>query len=815
MTAESVANLGAYASNYGPSVPTQGGTRALAGPYRTPVLHVRVRAAYTNTAPTDAYRGAGRPENVYLLERLIDKAAQELGMDPAELRRRNLVAADAMPHRTPLGQNYDSGDFATILETACEASGWRAARRSPGAGEGVPDRLRGIGLAFYVDPCGANRNQWAALRFDAEGAATVLVGSQSTGQGHETAYAQIVADHLGIPAGQVRVLQGDTDLIAHGSGSSGSRSLPTGGNAVLRAAKEAAERGRAVAARLLEARVDDIRFSDGRYRIAGTDRSLSFAEVARASFDPALRPEAESLGLDGEVNHMARAVTFANGCHVCEVEVERATGVVRIVRYVAVDDFGRILNPLLVAGQVHGGVAQGVGQALCEHAVYDKASGQLIAGSFMDYTLPRADESAVLRRPPRRDTVPDQPAGREGLRRGRLDRGAGGRDERGGPCAPRLRRARCDRDAGHTRGNLARPARAVAAPAKGRSRQVMTSWRNRKTLILSRTDMMGLLEPGEYVDCVETAYRRHGEGRCYLEPKGHIVLDKYPGEWEVMPSYIEEPAGAGVAEAAACKWVSIREHNRAKFDLPTVFSILVYTEPETGFPLAIVDGSYHTMMRTGASAAVSIRWLARKDASVLALVGAGDVGIGSLRTCAAVRDWSEVRVWSRTQATLDAFMESEAPRHPGLMLKPSTDLEAVVRGADAVVTTTTGADPVVRDEWIVDGAHIAALGSDLAGNQELESAIAARARIFVDDIRQCVPDGEINVPIKEGAITADDVAGEIGAVICGSLEGRRDDAEVTLFDSTGIAIQDSATVPLEYQRAVEAGVGIEKKMIST
>ena len=392
LTADSVANLGAYASNYGPSVPTQGGTRALAGPYRTPVLHVRVRAAYTNTAPTDAYRGAGRPENVYLLERLIDKAAHELGMDPAELRRRNLVAADAMPHRTPLGQNYDSGDFAAILETACEASGWRAARRSPGASEGVPDRLRGIGLAFYVDPCGANRNQWAALRFDAEGAATVLVGSQSTGQGHETAYAQIVADHLGIPVAHVRVRQGDTDLIAHGSGSSGSRSLPTGGNAVLRAAMEVAERGRAVAAALLEARVDDIQFSDGRYRIAGTNRSLGFEEVVRASFDPTLRPEAESLGLDGEVNHMARAVTFANGCHVCEVEIERATGVVRIVRYIAVDDFGRILNPLLVAGQVHGGVAQGIGQALCEHAVYDEASGQLIAGSFMDYTLPRADD---------------------------------------------------------------------------------------------------------------------------------------------------------------------------------------------------------------------------------------------------------------------------------------------------------------------------------------------------------------------------------------------------------------------------------------
>ena len=386
---ESVANLGAYASNYGPSVSTVGGSRALAGPYRTPALHVRVRSAYTNTAPTDAYRGAGRPENVCLLERLIDKAAHGLGLDPTELRRRNLVAADAMPHRTPLGQTYDSGDFPAILETACEASGWQAARR-PRAEEGT--HLRGVGMAFYVDPCGANRNQWAALCFDREGAATVLIGSQSTGQGHETAYAQIVADRLGIPVGRVRVRQGDTDLVAHGSGSSGSRSLPVGGNAVLRVTEEAAERGRAVAAALLEAREEDVRFEGGRYRIVGTDRSAGFAEIVRASFDPALRPEAETLGLDVEVNHMASAVTFANGCHVCEVEIERATGFVRIVRYTAVDDFGRILNPLLAEGQNHGGVAQGIGQALTEHAIYDEASGQLIAGSFMDYTLPRADD---------------------------------------------------------------------------------------------------------------------------------------------------------------------------------------------------------------------------------------------------------------------------------------------------------------------------------------------------------------------------------------------------------------------------------------
>ena len=388
---ESVANLGAYASNYGPSVATVGGTRALIGPYRTPALHVRVRAAYTNTAPTDAYRGAGRPENVYLLERLIDKAAHELGLDPAELRRRNLVSADAMPYRTPLGHTYDSGDFPAILEQACAESGWGAARgRKAGAGEGA--YLRGIGLACYVDPCGANRNQWVALRFDAEGAATLLIGSQSTGQGHETAYAQIVADQLGMPVSHVRVRQGDTDLVAHGSGSSGSRSLAYGGNAVLHAAEEAAEKGRAVAAALLEAREADVRFERGHYRIAGTDRSLGFAEVVRASFDPALRPEAETLGLDCELNHVGRTATFANGCHVCEVEIERATGLVRIVRYTTVDDFGRILNPLLAEGQNHGAVAQGIGQALTEHAVYDAASGQLLAGSFMDYTLPRADD---------------------------------------------------------------------------------------------------------------------------------------------------------------------------------------------------------------------------------------------------------------------------------------------------------------------------------------------------------------------------------------------------------------------------------------
>jgi alanine dehydrogenase len=334
------------------------------------------------------------------------------------------------------------------------------------------------------------------------------------------------------------------------------------------------------------------------------------------------------------------------------------------------------------------------------------------------------------------------------------------------------------------------------------------SWRNRKTLILSRTDMIGLLTPAEYNDCVEHAFRMHGEGRVYMEPKGHIVLDRYPGEWEVMPSYIEEP------EAAACKWVSIREEN-ARFDLPTVFSILIYTHPETGFPLAICDGSHHTMMRTGSSAAVSAKWLARKDSKVLAVVGAGTVGRGVLATCADVFPWEEVRIWSRGRPTLDAFVEEEQPRYLQFELSTSTDLERVVRGADVVVTGTHARRGIVQDEWISPGTHIAALGADLEGEQELDARILQRARIFVDDIRQCRTDGEINVPLRDGILSEDDIAGEIGKVISGQVEGRQSDDQVTVFDSTGIALQDSATVPLEYERALAAGVGIEKKMIST
>jgi alanine dehydrogenase len=334
------------------------------------------------------------------------------------------------------------------------------------------------------------------------------------------------------------------------------------------------------------------------------------------------------------------------------------------------------------------------------------------------------------------------------------------------------------------------------------------SWRNRKTLILGRTDMIGLLTPTEYNERVEHAFRMHGLGRVYMEPKGHIVLDRYPGEWEVMPSYIEEP------EAAACKWVSIREDN-AKFGLPAVFSILIYTHPETGFPLAICDGSYHTLMRTGASAAVSAKWLARKDSEILAIAGTGSVAEGALATCDPVFPWREVRIWSRTQVSVNRFLAEQAPLYPHLRITGTTDLEAAVRGADVVVTGTHARGWIVDDAWVDPGTHLAALGADLEGEQELHPGILQRARVFVDDIRQCIPDGEINVPLREGLITEEHIAGEIGKVICGELEGRQSDDQITVFDSTGIALQDSATVPLEVERALATGVGIEKKMIST
>ncbi len=337
----------------------------------------------------------------------------------------------------------------------------------------------------------------------------------------------------------------------------------------------------------------------------------------------------------------------------------------------------------------------------------------------------------------------------------------------------------------------------------------MESWRNRKSLILSRTEMIGLVAPAEYNDCVEQAFRMKGLGRVYMEPKGHIVLDQYPGEWEIMPSYIEEP------ESAACKWVSIRFDNRDKFDLPTVFSILVYTHPETGFPLMICDGSHHTNMRTGASAAVAAKWLARQDSRVLALIGAGDSARGALMCCNEVFPWEQVRVWTRSNDTMDDFLTEQQPLYDSFEIQPAESVEQAIRDADVVVTVTPAQRFLVEDGWVSPGTHFSCIGGGLAGSQELDPAILNRARIFVDDTEQCRDDGEINVPLRAGILDESRIAGEFGELVAGSLEGRQTPDQITVFDSTGIALQDSATLPLEYERALEAGVGIEKKMIST
>ncbi len=388
---DNIANIGAYTSYFAPYIPTAGGTRVLPGGYQIEAIHMRVRGAFTNSAPVDAYRGAGRPENLFLVQRMMDMAAREMGIDAAEMQRRNLVPAAAMPYTNVFGQTYDSGDFHANLEATLDAADWPgiSARKERARAAG---RRRGIGLACYVDPCGGNRDQYAALRFSADGGAQLAIGAQSSGQGHETVYAQIVAGRLGLDISKVRVLQGDSDIVPSGQGSSGSRSIPIGGNAAALATARSIGRGRIIAAGLLEADADDINFTDGAYEISGTDRRIAFTEVLKASFDAARVPVGHDLGLDSLAQPMLRDVTFPNGCHIAEVEIEPDTGRVRLVAYTAVDDFGRVINPMLVAGQVHGATAQGIGQALLENSVFDNESGQLLSGSLMDYALPRADD---------------------------------------------------------------------------------------------------------------------------------------------------------------------------------------------------------------------------------------------------------------------------------------------------------------------------------------------------------------------------------------------------------------------------------------
>ena len=376
-----IADMGAYLSCYAPYIPWLGVGMAT-GAYDIPIAHIRLRAAYTNTVPVDAYRGAGRPEASYLIERVVDAAAHDLGIAPDVLRRRNLIKPKALPYKTPTGKVYDSGDFAGTLARAQELADWDGFNKRAGQSKRT-GRLRGIGIATYIEACGNNGPETATLTLDADGGVTLLIGSQSTGQGHATSYAQLIAERLDLPPDRVRVIQGDTDRIKSGAGTGGSSSIPVGGVSVDRATKKLAEQIKEIAAEALEASASDLEIVDGTVRVAGTDRLVSFAELVA-------QPGATSEKLRAVEEFSVEPPTYPNGTHIAEVEIDPDTGETNIVRYVVVDDFGATLNPLLLAGQVHGGSVQGIGQALMEDTVYDPATGQLLSASFMDYAMPRA-----------------------------------------------------------------------------------------------------------------------------------------------------------------------------------------------------------------------------------------------------------------------------------------------------------------------------------------------------------------------------------------------------------------------------------------
>jgi carbon-monoxide dehydrogenase large subunit len=386
-----LANMGAYLSNFAPEIPTVSGAVMHSGVYAIPAIHVGVKGIFTNTVPIDAYRGAGRPEAAYAVERLVDYAARRLGVAPQELRRRNFIKPETMPYRTPLGLNYDSGEFARNMDQALAAADLAGfpARRVAARARG---RYRGLGHAVYIEQSGFPPDEFAELRFDPSGALTILMGTQSSGQGHQTAYTQLAVERLGVAPEKVRVLQGDTASISFGRGTGGSRSIPVGGASLVQAADKLIAKGRRIAAHLFEAAEADVEFADGVFTVGGTDRRLNIEAVARAAFNPAQQAPGVEPGFAETGNYAPPQPTFPNGCHVCEVEIEPETGHIEILRYLVVDDFGTVINPLLLQGQVQGGVGQGVGQAMLERCVFDPETGQLLTGSLTDYCLPRADD---------------------------------------------------------------------------------------------------------------------------------------------------------------------------------------------------------------------------------------------------------------------------------------------------------------------------------------------------------------------------------------------------------------------------------------
>jgi carbon-monoxide dehydrogenase large subunit len=398
------ANLGGYMSTFSSSIPTYLYATLLAGQYKTPAIYCDVQAYYTNTAPVDAYRGAGRPEASFLLETLADQAAAELGTDPAALRRRNFIPKTAFPYQTPVALMYDTGDYEATLDEALRVADYQgfAARKAESERRG---KLRGVGLSCYIEACGiapsavagalgAGVGLWesAKVRFSHTGKVQVLTGTHSHGQGHETTFAQLIATKLGVPFEDVEVIHGDTEKTPVGMGTYGSRSLAVGGEAIVKACDKIIAKGKKIAAHLMEASEADIEFMDGRFTVAGTDKAKTIGEIVFEAYVPHHIPQGlVEPGMEEGAFFDPPNFTYPAGTYVCEVEVDPATGVVEIVKFVAVDDFGNVINPNIVEGQVHGGIAQGMGQALLEGAVYDAASGQLLTGSYMDYCMPRAD----------------------------------------------------------------------------------------------------------------------------------------------------------------------------------------------------------------------------------------------------------------------------------------------------------------------------------------------------------------------------------------------------------------------------------------
>ena len=402
MRVDTTANMGAYLSTFASAVPTFLYGTLMQGQYTTAAIYCEVTAVFTNTTPVDAVRGAGRPEATYLVERIVDESARVVGIDPGEIRRRNFIPADAFPYQTQVALQYDSGDYAPAFENALKTLDYagmdkrRAASRKQG-------KYRGVGISSYIEACGIAPSQVvgslgagiglfeaAEIRFNATGNVTVFTGSHSHGQGHETTFAQIISERLGVPTENVEVVHGDSGRVPFGYGTYGSRSLAVGGTAIVMAADKIIAKGRKIAAHLLEAAESDIEFADGNFTVKGTDRAKSIAEIAFAAHVPHNYPLDEvEPGLDENAFYDPANFTYPFGTHLCELEVDEDTGEVTIDRWVAVDDFGNVINPMIVHGQIHGGVAHGVGQALLEHAVYDE-SGQLLAGSFMDYCMPRA-----------------------------------------------------------------------------------------------------------------------------------------------------------------------------------------------------------------------------------------------------------------------------------------------------------------------------------------------------------------------------------------------------------------------------------------